>query len=101
MPKPRIVVRLPPVLRPCAAGLREVEARGKTVGEALADLVEGHPGLKWQIFSGENGFDSGPLVLNRYVNVYRNDEEVRVLDGLDTLVNEGDSITLLPAMSGG
>jgi molybdopterin converting factor small subunit len=39
--------------------------------------------------------------LNRYVNVYLNDEDVRVLQGLDTPVSEGDTIVILPAMAGG
>ena len=39
--------------------------------------------------------------LNRYVNVYLNDEDVRVLDGLDTSVGESDTLVILPAMAGG
>jgi len=63
--------------------------------------VSRHPDLRWQIFSGENGFDSEHQTLNRYVNVYLNDEEVRVLRGLATPVRAGDTITLLPAAAGG
>ena len=88
------LVRIPPVLRPSTNGEREVEASGSTVGEVLTSLVEAHPATKDQLF-GEDG------ALNRYVNVYLNDEDVRVLGGLDTAVGEGDQLVILPAMAGG
>jgi molybdopterin synthase sulfur carrier subunit len=97
----KVLVKLPPVLQPLIKGSRDVEASGENVGQVLEDLVSRHPDLRWQIFSGENGFDSEHPVLNRYVNVYRNDEEIRVLQGLATPVQAGDIITLLPAMAGG
>ncbi len=87
-------VRIPPVLRPSVGGEREVTADGSNVGEVLNALVEAHPDTKSQLF-GEDG------ELNRYVNVYLNDEDVRVLDGLTTAVGEGDSLVILPAMAGG
>jgi sulfur-carrier protein len=64
------------------------------VGEVLRDLADKHPATQSQLF-GEGG------ELNRYVNVYLNDEDVRVLDGLDTPVGESDTIVILPAMAGG
>jgi len=82
------------VLRPSTNGEREVEATGSTIGEVLASLTEAHPATKEQIF-GTDG------TLNRYVNVYLNDEDVRVLGGLDTAVREGDQLVILPAMAGG
>ncbi|MEO6496724.1 MAG: ubiquitin-like small modifier protein 1 [Solirubrobacteraceae bacterium] len=87
-------VRIPPVLRPSVGGEREVEAAGAKVGEVLESLAAEHPDTRGQLF-GEDG------ALNRYVNVYLNDEDVRVLDGLDTAVNPGDSLVILPAMAGG
>ena len=87
-------VKIPPVLRPEAAGEAEVPASGSTVGEVLTALAEAHPGARSQLFS--NGGD-----LNRYVNVYVNDEDVRVLDGLDTPVSDSDTVVILPAMAGG
>lgn len=87
-------VRIPPVLRAAVGGEREVSADGSTVGEVLTALTEAHPDTQKQIF-GEDGD------LNRYVNVYLNDEDVRVLDGLATGVGEGDSLVILPAMAGG
>ena len=60
----------------------------------LDSLVEQHPDTQSQLFGADGG-------LNRYVNVYLNDEDVRVLDGLDTPVGEGDVLVILPAMAGG
>ena len=87
-------VRIPPVLRPKTGGASEVEAGGANVGEVLRTLTGEHPQTGEQLF-GEDG------ELNRYVNVYLNDEDVRVLDGLDTVVREADSLVILPAMAGG
>lgn len=87
-------IRIPPVLRPSVGGEREVTADGDSVGDVLRNLVEAHPETKPQLF-GEDG------ELNRYVNVYLNDEDVRVLDGLGTPVGETDSLVILPAMAGG
>jgi molybdopterin synthase sulfur carrier subunit len=75
-------------------GLKEVEADGGSVGEVLRSLAVLHPATESQLFAEDGG-------LNRYVNVYLNDEDVRVLDGLDTEVGSGDTIVILPAMAGG
>jgi sulfur-carrier protein len=87
-------VKIPPVLRPSAGGEKEVQAGGASVGEVLRSLADAHPQTESQIFSGEGQ-------LNRYVNVYLNDEDVRVLEGLDTPVEEADTLVILPAMAGG
>jgi MoaD family protein len=90
MPK----VKIPPVLRRHTGGEAEVEVSGATVGEALRALVGAHSGTERQLFA-EDG------ELNRYVNVYLNDEDVRVLDGLQTPVSDSDTVVILPAMAGG
>ena len=87
-------IKVPPVLRSQTSGEAEVSVDGGTVGEALKALVDSHPGTSDQLF-GEDG------ELNRYVNVYLNDEDVRVLDGLDTSAADSDTIVILPAMAGG
>jgi sulfur-carrier protein len=86
-------VKIPPVLRPSVGGEKEVPAEGSSVGDVLRALVATHPETEEQLFS--NG------ELNRYVNVYLNDEDVRVLDGLDTPVGVADTLVILPAMAGG
>ena len=87
-------IKVPPVLRQHTDGEAEVSVEGANVGEALRALAERYPGTRDQLFSAEGD-------LNRYVNVYLNDEDVRVLDGLDTIVSDSDSVVLLPAMAGG
>jgi molybdopterin converting factor small subunit len=87
-------VKIPPVLRPSVGGQKELTAGGGSVGEVLQTLADQHPGTQSQLFGPDGS-------LNRYVNVYLNDEDVRVLDGLDTSVGEGDTLVILPAMAGG
>ena len=87
-------IKVPPVLRPSTGGEKEISAGGATVGQVLGSLADEHPATKTQIFG-----DGGDL--NRYVNVYLNDEDVRVLDGLETGVGDGDVLVILPAMAGG
>ena len=87
-------VKIPPVLRASTGGEKEVGADGGTVGEVLRALAQAHPATEAQLFSADGQ-------LNRYVNVYLNDEDVRVLDGLETPVKESDTLVILPAMAGG
>jgi len=87
-------VKIPPVLRSSTGGEKEVDASGTSVGDVLQALAERHPDTRGQLF-GSGG------ELNRYVNVYLNDEDVRVLSGLQTPVKEADTVVILPAMAGG
>jgi sulfur-carrier protein len=87
-------VKIPPVLRSSTGGEKEIAADGADVGEVLRALARQHPDTERQLF-GEGG------QLNRYVNVYLNDEDVRVLQGLDTPVGAEDTLVILPAMAGG
>ena len=87
-------IRIPPVLRPSVGGGREVTAAGQSVGDVLRALTDAHPETQGQIFGADGD-------LNRYVNVYLNDEDVRVLDGLETAIDDGDTVVILPAMAGG
>ncbi len=87
-------VKIPPVLRGSTGGAKEVQAAGSTVGEVLRSVAGEHPATRSQIFSEDGD-------LNRYVNVYLNDEDVRVLKGLDTAVGADDTVVILPAMAGG
>jgi sulfur-carrier protein len=87
-------VMIPPVLRAETGGDAEVTAPGTTVGDVLRAVAEAHPGTHAQLFAGTGE-------LNRYVNVYLNDEDVRVLEGLETPVSESDRVVILPAMAGG
>jgi molybdopterin synthase sulfur carrier subunit len=87
-------VRIPPVLRAAVGGEKELSASGSSVKEILQAVAQSHPDTQSQLFSADGE-------LNRYVNVYLNDEDVRVLDGLQTPVGESDTLVILPAMAGG
>ncbi|MFP5377126.1 MAG: ubiquitin-like small modifier protein 1 [Acidimicrobiia bacterium] len=89
-----VEVRLPIILRQHAGGLASVQANGSTLGEVLDDLVRQFPGLAGQVVT-----DDGAL--HRFVNVYRNDDDVRYLEKLDTKVSDDDVISILPAVAGG
>jgi molybdopterin converting factor small subunit len=88
------IVRLPPVLRSAAGGQREIRVGGGTVGEVLEALYEEHPGMRSQL-QGDDG------ALHRFVNLYVNDEDVKLLDWLETPVGDEDTLLILPAMAGG
>jgi MoaD family protein len=87
-------VKIPPVLRSYTGGEKEVDAAGANVGDVLRSVATQHPDTQSQLFA-----ETGEL--NRYVNVYLNDEDVRVLEGLDTPVGGRDTVVILPAMAGG
>jgi molybdopterin synthase sulfur carrier subunit len=86
-------VRIPPTLRNETQGAREVEASGGTVRELLDDLLGRFPSLRGQLLENEN--------LAPFVNVYVEGEDVRTKDGLETPVDDGSTVILLPAMAGG
>jgi molybdopterin converting factor small subunit len=87
-------VRIPPVLRSATGGLKQVDASGDTVGTVIASLTTTYPALAPQLLDERGG-------LNRFVNVYLNDTDVRHLQELATPVGERDTLLLLPAMAGG
>jgi molybdopterin converting factor small subunit len=87
-------VRLPTVLRQHAGGQASVQANGGTVGEVLEDVVRQFPLLAGQVLT-----DDGAM--HKFINVYRNDDDVRYLEKLDTKVSDDDVISILPAVAGG
>ena len=87
-------VRMPPILRQAVGGAREVDATGGTVRELLDDLTSRYPAIKSHLFD-----DGGEL--NRFVNVYVNNEDVRLGEGLETAVTPEATVIVLPAMAGG
>ncbi|HEX5465898.1 MAG TPA: MoaD/ThiS family protein [Candidatus Limnocylindrales bacterium] len=87
-------VRIPPVLRAAAGNQKQLDFPGATVGEVLTGLTGAHPGLRDQILTAEGE-------LNRFVNVYLNDQDIRYLQALATPVDERDTVVILPAMAGG
>ena len=89
-----VTVKIPTIFRPDVGGRPKVEADGRTLRDVLEDLDRRYPGLKVHIFSEDGG-------LHRFVNLYVNDEDVRYLSWLDTTVEEGDTVSILPAVAGG
>ena len=87
-------VRIPPVLRPSAGGQKLLDVPGSTVGEVLGGLVAQYPDLGPRLLD-----DAGAI--NRFVNVFLNETDVRHLQALDTPVGDRDTLLLLPAMAGG
>jgi molybdopterin synthase sulfur carrier subunit len=89
-----IKVRIPSPLRTYTNGADAVQADGATVGEALNDLKAKAAGIETRLFKG-------PTQLNRFVNIYVNDEDIRFLQNLETPVKAGDEISIVPAIAGG
>ena len=88
-----ISVSIPTILRPHTGGEKRVSAQGATLAAVIADLEANYSGIS------ERLVDNGKL--QRFVNIYVNDEDVRFSGGLDTALADGDSVTILPAVAGG
>ena len=89
-----VIVRIPTTLRPLSGGQSEVKVEGSALGEVLANLDAAHPGFRDRLFD-----ESGKL--RRFVNVFVADEDVRFLQGLDTAVADGQTLSIVPAVAGG
>ncbi len=89
-----VEVKIPTILRTYTDGKKSVPGDGSTLSALLDDLESRHSGLKGRLIT-----DDGAL--HRFVNIYVNDEDVRFTGSLDTSLNDGDSVTILPAVAGG
>jgi MoaD family protein len=88
-----VTVKIPTQLRAATGGESEVEVSGATVGEALDAVFDAHTELRERITQDGD--------LRRFVNVYVSGEDIRFQQGLDTSINDGDEVTILPAVAGG
>ena len=91
---PTINVRVTAVLQKLTDGQKTVEATGETVRALIEDLESRFPGFRHQLYD-----DDGRL--HRFVNIYLNDEDIRYIDGIGTVVKPGDVLDILPALAGG
>jgi molybdopterin converting factor small subunit len=91
---PTAIVRIPTQLRPLSGGAAEVKVEGATVAEVLAALDTAHPGFQGRLFDEQGR-------LRRFVNVFVADEDVRFLQGLDSPVADGQTVSIVPAVAGG
>jgi len=87
-------IRIPTQLRQLSGGASEVTVEGATVAEALKALDAQHPGFSERLYDESGG-------LRRFVNVFVAEEDIRFLDGVDTPLTDGQTISIVPAVAGG
>ena len=89
-----VTVRIPTQLRNLSGNAAEVQVEAGTVAEALKALDAAHPGFAERLFD-----ESGSL--RRFVNVFLADEDIRFMQGVDTAVSDGQTVSIVPAVAGG
>src|SRR3954452_8213214 len=89
-----VTIRIPTTLRPMGGGSSTVQVDGATVAEVIGNLDAAHPGFRDRLLD-----DDGAL--RRFVNVFVADDDVRFLQGLDTPVPDGETVSIIPAVPGG
>ena len=89
-----IRIRLPLQFRGYLGGAEVLTVEAQTAGGALAALATRTPALGERLMTPDGG-------LRRFVNLYRNDEDIRLLQGLDTPLEDGATLMILVAMAGG
>jgi molybdopterin synthase sulfur carrier subunit len=88
-----ILVNIPTIMRVLTKNKKTVESRGGNITEVVDSVEEDYPGIKSRIMKdGE---------VQKYVNIYLNDDDIRFTGGLSTEVAAGDVLTILPAVAGG
>ena len=87
-------VRIPSLLRGQVGGSRSIQASGSTVGHALDDIEARFPGFKERVID-PNG------TIKQFVSIFINGEDVRYIQSLDTPLQDGDQVSILPAVAGG
>jgi sulfur-carrier protein len=91
-----VSVSIPTILRSHTGGEKRVTATGDTLQAVISDLESNYSGISERLID-----PSSPGKLQRFVNIYVNDEDVRFSGGLATEISDGDSVTILPAVAGG
>jgi molybdopterin synthase sulfur carrier subunit len=89
-----VTVRIPTTMRPISGGNSTVEVEGANLRDVLAALDAAHNGFKDRLFD-----EAGDL--HKFVNIFVSDDDVRYLQGLDTPVKDGDTVSIIPAVAGG
>ena len=89
-----VIIRIPTALRPQVENKDSVSLAGGSVRDVLATLTKQYPELGKRLYKSENE-------LNRFINVYVNDEDIRFIDNLGTALKDGDEVSIVPAIAGG
>ena len=89
-----VTVLIPNALRPQVDDQASLDLSGASIREVLTTLSGQYPELGKRLYKAENE-------LNRFINVYVNDEDIRFLDNMDTVLNDGDEVSIVPAIAGG
>lgn len=89
-----VTVRIPTTLRPLSGGASTVQVEGSTLAEVLSALNATHPGFSDRLFDQDGN-------LHKFVNIFVSDDDVRYLDGLNTKVPSGETVSIIPAVAGG
>ena len=89
-----VTVRIPTTMRPISGGASTVSVEGATLKDVLANLNAAHNGFQERLFDANGD-------LHKFVNIFVSDDDVRYLQGLDTPVKDGDTVSIIPAVAGG
>ena len=89
-----VTVRIPTTMRPIAGGAASVKVEGATLADVLHNLDQAFPGFQERLFD-----EFGQL--RKFVNVFVADDDVRYLEGVDTKVPDGETVSIIPAVAGG
>lgn len=89
-----VTVRIPTTLRPLTGGASTVDVASGSLGDVIGSLDAAHPGLRDRVLDDDGG-------LRKFVNVFVDDDDVRYLEGLDTKVPDGQTVSIIPAVAGG
>jgi molybdopterin synthase sulfur carrier subunit len=88
-----VKVRIPTPLQRLTQGKEEVEGKAGTVIDLILDLDSRYPGIAERISEGGK--------VRRFVNIYVNEEDIRFLQAEQTMVKDGDEVSIVPAIAGG
>ncbi|MDI5961325.1 MoaD/ThiS family protein [Streptomyces sp. SL13] len=94
LPAPVVTIKLPTAFNALTGGQKQVDVEGDSIREVLSGLERSFPGVLERLMDQKGS-------VKRYVNVYRNDSDIRGLEGLETKVENQDVIWIVPAVAGG
>ena len=89
-----VTVRIPTTMRPLSGGAKQVEVSSGSLAEVIEALESAHPGFRDRLLDDDGG-------LRKFVNVFVDDDDVRFLEGLETKVGDGITVSIIPAVAGG